>query len=117
MNAKGGPIANTAVCVRGDGDDTHLRIESQDGIANRRTLVRIIHRYKQKIRLSFFHATDNLHIIRNFADDGDVGLVRKSLDDNLAHEFRAVGHQDSNLTSHGSLLVGTRIILSTEQWR
>src|SRR5215469_2850424 len=115
MNAKGGPIANTAVCVRGDSDDANFRIESKDGIANRRTLVRIVHRNKQKIRLSLFYATDNLHIICNFADDRDVGLVRKSLDDNLAHEFRAVRHQDSNLTSHGSLLLGTRILLPANQ--
>src|SRR5215831_19999921 len=105
MNAKGGPIANAAVCVRGDGDDAYLRTESQNGIANSRTFIRMIHRNKQKIRLSLFHATYKLHIICHFADDCDVRLVGESLDDDLAHELWAVGHQDSNLTSHGSLLL------------
>src|SRR5262249_43451032 len=96
-------------------DNTYFRIESKDGIANSRTFIRVIHCNKKKIRMSLFHAPDKLHIICHFPDDCDVGLVRESLDDNLAHEFRAVGHQDSNLTSHGSLLLGTGIILSAKQ--
>src|SRR5215469_10313691 len=117
MNAKGGPVADAAVRVRRDRNDAHFGIESKDRIANGRTFIRIIHRNKKKIRLSFFYATDKLYIICHFADDRDVGLIRKSLDDDLAHQLWAVGHQDSNLTSHGSLLLGSRIILPAKQSR
>src|SRR3974390_741902 len=117
MNTKGGPIANAAVRVRGDSDDAHFGIKSKDGIANSRTFIRIIHRNKKKIRVRLFYATDKIYIICHFADDRDVGLIGKSLDDDLAHQLWAVGHQDSNLTSHGSLLLGSRIVLPDNQKR
>src|ERR1700756_1125671 len=107
MNTERGPIANAAVCVRRDSNDAHFRIESEDGIANRGTFIRIIHRNEQKIWVSFFHATDDFPLPRHFAHDDDIGLIRKGFYDDLAHEFRAIGNQDSNLTSHGSLLPGS----------
>src|SRR3974390_159823 len=117
MNTKGGPIANAAVRVRGDSDDAHFGIESKDRIANSRTFIRIVHRNKKKIRLSLFSATDKIYIICHFAADRDVGLIGKSLNNDLAHQLWAVSHQDSNLTSHGSLLLGSCIILSAKQRR
>src|ERR1700745_2416803 len=110
MNTEGSPIANAAVWVWRNSNDADLRIEPEDGIANSGTFIRVIHRNEQKIWVGFFHATDDLHILRHFAHDDDIGLIRKGFYDDLAHEFRAVGNQDSNLTSHGSLLLGMRII-------
>jgi hypothetical protein len=107
MDIERSPVVNDIILGRGHRDDAHFRMLAKKIVTDRRPAARLVKRDDDEIRPGSIHALDNLGLIRDFTDDLDVSLVRKSRENRFAHETRAVCHKDPNNLFHCVLPAAT----------
>jgi hypothetical protein len=79
---------------------------AQQGIADVRPAAWLLKSYNDEIGQRRLHFLGDFRFVGNFADNLDIGLIREGREDDVSHEARMVGHENTNRFFHGILRDG-----------
>ncbi len=106
MNIERSPVVNDEVLLRGDCDNSDLRVFAQQLIANGWPCARVVERDDHEIWQGSLYALGDLRLVANFANNFDVGLIRECCEYELPHKPRTIRHKDPDDFFHYMLPEG-----------
>ena len=116
VNIKSCPIVNQVVLMGRDGNDANVRPLAQHAVAEARPFTDFFLGDNDDVRVGLGNALRKVGLIGHFADNFNVGLIRKRRQNKFTHQTGSIRNQHANGLFHIDPHKGGHYLPSTVSW-